>query len=53
MKANPELVVASAWKPSASSMRAEPASHGFGITNGSPSCSARNASAFCCCLSDI
>ena len=44
MKAKPELVVASAWKPSASSIRAEPASHGFGITNGSPSCSARNAS---------
>jgi hypothetical protein len=29
-----ELVVASAGKPSTSSMRAEPASHGFGITNG-------------------
>src|SRR5436190_23762184 len=41
--ANPELVVASALKPSSSSMRAEPASHGFGITNGSPSWSARKS----------
>ena len=46
MNANPELVLASAWKPSAASTRAEPASHGFGITNGSPSWSARNASRF-------
>ncbi len=30
MKAKPELVVASALKPSAASTRAEPASHGFG-----------------------
>ena len=30
--ANPELVVASAGKPSCSSARALPASHGFGIT---------------------
>src|SRR5438876_174634 len=30
-------------KPSAASPRAEPASQGFGITNGSPACSARNA----------
>src|ERR1043166_1449297 len=43
--ANPELVGASAWNPNASRTRAEPASHGFGMTNGSPSCSARNASA--------
>ena len=46
VNAKPELVVASALKPSASSTRAEPASHGFGITNGSPSCSAANAAAF-------
>src|SRR5689334_15261376 len=46
VNANPELVVASALKPSASSARADPASHGFGITNGSPSWRARNASAF-------
>ena len=46
MNANPELVVASAWKPSASSTRADPASHGFGITNGSPTWRARNRSAF-------
>src|SRR3954470_10674413 len=45
VNANPELVVASALKPSSSSMRAEPASHGFGITNGSPSWRGRNASA--------
>src|SRR5690349_24085182 len=38
VNANPELVVASALKPSAPSTRAEPTSHGFGITNGSPSC---------------
>ena len=46
MKAKPELVVASARNPRAASTRAEPASHGFGITNGSPACSAANASAF-------
>src|SRR5262245_33600125 len=45
VNASPELVVASAANPSAAIMRAEPASHGFGITNGSPACSARNASA--------
>src|SRR5690348_3868594 len=44
VNANPELVVASALNPSSSSMRAEPASHGFGMTNGSPSWRARNAS---------
>ncbi len=49
VNANPELVVASAEKPSASRTRADPASHGFGITNGSPSCSERNASAFSRC----
>src|SRR3954471_1908153 len=42
VNANPELVVASALKPSSSSIRAEPASHGFGMTNGSPSWSALN-----------
>ena len=31
--ASAPLEVASAWKPSAARMRAEPASHGFGITN--------------------
>src|SRR3954451_19600249 len=45
VNAKPELVVASALKPSSSSIRAEPASHGFGITNGSPSWRARNSSA--------
>src|SRR5262245_58404380 len=35
--ANPALVVASAWKPDEASRRAEPTSHGLGITN---SCSA-------------
>jgi hypothetical protein len=39
VKANPELVVASALNPSCSSTFAEPASQGFGITNGSPACS--------------
>ena len=53
MKAKPELVVASAWNPSASRTRAEPASHGFGMTNGSPSCRARNASAFSLCVDRI
>ncbi len=37
VKAKPLLVVASASKPSAASTLALPASHGFGITNGSPS----------------
>ena len=46
VNANPELVVASAWKPSASSTRADPASHGLGMTNGSPTWSSRNRSAF-------
>src|SRR5205085_11363514 len=46
VNANPELVLASALKPSASRARADPASHGFGITNGAPSWRARNASAF-------
>src|SRR5262245_31709247 len=45
VNAKPELVVARARKPRAASTRAEPASQGFGMTNGSPSCSARNASA--------
>jgi hypothetical protein len=47
VKAKPELVVASALNPSASSTRAEPASHGFGMRKASPSCSARNSFAFC------
>ena len=46
VKAKPELVVASALKPSASRTRAEPASQGFGITNGSPSWRARKSAAF-------
>ena len=46
MNAKPELVVASASKPSAGEDLAEPASQGFGITNGSPSWSARNRSPF-------
>src|SRR6185295_2705151 len=46
------LVVASARKPSAASTRAEPASQGFGITNGSPACRARNASAFSSVVAD-
>ena len=46
VNANPELVVASAGNPSAASARAEPASQALGITNGAPSCSARNASPF-------
>src|SRR6186713_3302956 len=50
VNANPELVVASASKPSASNTRAEPASHGFGITNGSPAWSSRKAVAFSCCV---
>ena len=35
-----ELVVASALNPSAPKTRAEPASHGFGITKASPTCRA-------------
>src|SRR5437762_2922385 len=48
VKANPELVLATALNPSASRTRAEPASHGFGITNGSPAWSDRKASPFRC-----
>ena len=51
VKAKPELVVASAVNPSASRTRADPTSHGFGITNGSPACIARKADPFSCCLS--
>jgi hypothetical protein len=47
VKAKPELVLASALKPSAARARAEPASHGLGITNGSPLWSAWNAAPFC------
>src|SRR5882757_9808330 len=43
VNAKPELVVASALNPSSSSMRAEPASHGFGMMNGAPSWRARNS----------
>src|SRR3954471_17566686 len=43
VNAKPELVVASALKPSSASIRAEPASHGFGMTNGSPEWSALNS----------
>jgi len=50
VNAKPELVVASALNPSASSTRAEPASQGFGMRNGSPACSAANASAFSSCV---
>ena len=39
--AKPELVVATARKPSDSSRRAEPASHGLGMTNVPDSCRAR------------
>ena len=46
VNAKPELVVASALKPSDSSTFAEPVSHGLGMTNGSPACSARNAAPF-------
>ncbi len=35
--AKPELVLASAWNPSAASTFAEPASQGLGMTKGSPS----------------
>jgi hypothetical protein len=40
VNAKPELVVASALNPSAAKTRAEPASHGFGITKASPACRA-------------
>ena len=43
VKANPPLVVANALNPSDPSTLAEPASQGFGITNGSSSCRARKA----------
>jgi hypothetical protein len=36
VKAKSELVLASALKPSPARTQAEPASYGFGITNGSP-----------------
>ncbi|GEL19528.1 hypothetical protein PA7_33650 [Pseudonocardia asaccharolytica DSM 44247 = NBRC 16224] len=45
--AKPLLVVASAGKPSAASSRAEPASHGLGMSSGRPGTwSARKASTF-------
>src|SRR4029077_13930460 len=52
VNAKPELVVASAAKPSASSIRADPTSQGFGMTKGSPTCSAANSFALRCCLLD-
>ena len=45
----PPLVVASALKPRYCSTLAAPASQGFGITNGSPSCRARKVSARSAC----
>ncbi len=50
VNAKPELVVASAWKPSPASTFADPASQGFGMTNGSPSCSVRKRTPFSCWL---
>src|SRR6266404_5771076 len=41
--AKPALVVASAGNPSCCRYRAEPTSHGFGITKQPDSCRARNA----------
>ena len=46
VNAKPELVVAIAWKPSASKTLADPASQAFGMTKGGPAWRARNASAF-------
>ena len=49
--ANPALVVARASKPNVASILAEPASHGFGITNRPGlSCSALKASARFACI---
>ena len=42
----PELVVATAGKPSASNTRAEPASQAFGMTNVGPACRSRKVAAF-------
>ena len=50
VKAKPELVVASALKPSASKTLAEPASQGFGMMNAPRSCSARKSAAFFSCV---
>jgi hypothetical protein len=50
VKAKPELVLASALKPRPARTLAEPASHGLGMTNGSPSCSARKSAPFSCCV---
>ena len=41
VKAKAELVVARALNPSAVRTLAEPASQGFGMTNGSPRCRSR------------
>ena len=50
VKAKPELVLASALKPRPARTFAEPTSHGLGMTNGSPSCSARKSAPFWCCV---
>src|SRR5215471_9197225 len=45
--ANPELVVASAWKPREASNAADPRSHGFGSSSGFPGrCRSRKCAAF-------
>src|SRR5688572_23081244 len=44
VQAKPALVVASAWKPSCSSARALPASHGFGMTKQPEACRRWNVS---------
>ena len=51
LNASPPLVVVSASKPRPASMRAVPASHGFGMTNAPGRvCNARKRSAFCACV---
>src|SRR3954453_7002735 len=47
VNAKPELVLASALKPSAARTLAEPASQGFGMTKVSPSWSERKSAPFC------
>src|SRR4029077_2597594 len=49
VNAKPGLVVARALNPSAARTRAEPASHGFGMTKAFPLWSARNSAAFFSC----
>jgi hypothetical protein len=48
VNAKPELVLASASKPSAAKIRAEPASHELGMTKGSPSWRALNLVVLSC-----